>query len=72
MTFNPTPEKVAQHLIWKESELAEATAIEQYLASQMDEAERRRRKAERDLADFKDSIGRYVACQLLGAKGATA
>ena len=67
MTFNPTPEKVAQHLGWKETELAEATAIEQYLAGQMDEAERRCRKAEYDLALFKDTIARYVACQLLGA-----
>lgn len=67
MTFNPTPEKVAQHLHWKEEELAEATVIEQYLASQMDEAERRRWKAEHDLAGYKDTIGRYIACQLLGA-----
>jgi hypothetical protein len=67
VTFKPTPEKVAEHLHWKEEELTEATVIEQFLAGQMDQAERRRWNAEHDLAEFKDTIARYVACRLLGA-----
>ena len=65
MTFNPTPEKVAEHLRWKEEDLAEATVIERYLSEQMDGAERRRWKAEHDLSHFKETIARFVGCQLL-------
>jgi hypothetical protein len=60
VTFRPTPENVAESLRWKEEDLRAAT-----LAEQIDHDERRRYHAERDLAVFKETIARFVACSLL-------